>query len=228
VAAERDSWATMSHRWNLGLPGTEAANFGSTVDLGYAMPPELHQHLMTSLHEVFPKTREDSFLSQRLSNAYIDARGFYLYADSWENSRAKSFRKGTLEALENLRWTGLLHPPVLPPDMDFENKDHRLWIDPCGLGEWTQDSLWDLWNQAKTEFFRVLEPLFLLWEKNEVPPKFQGLGPLIGNSDLRNTWADEHLCPLKESSPFKLREILEILDHGVIPSSWTRAVRRKS
>ncbi|NCN04186.1 MAG: zinc dependent phospholipase C family protein [Spirochaetales bacterium] len=228
LVAERDSWVSMTKLWSLGVPGSAEANFGSLTDLGPSIPAELHGFLLTSLQEVFPKNREDSLLSQRLSNAYKDARGFYLYADSWEISRARDFQKGDLRALDDLRWTGLLHPPVLPSNTDFENKNGQSWIDPCGFGEWTQDSLWDLWGQAKKEFFRILEPLFQLWERGELPEQFPGLGTLIGNSDLRNTRNDGHLCTLKDSRPLKLREILEILDQGEIPSSWTRVVRRKS
>ena len=222
-AVSRPGYSGLQDQFGLGIPGSTGANFGKFFDLSSALPQDLESILHSALTAVYPKTQKDPLLRQRLRNAYGDSRGFYLYCDQDEQERARSFARDQLSERGSIRWTALLHPPCLPEE-DFLNLQRQSWHDPCGLGEELGDSVWDLWDRAAAEFAEIAGKVIDLVRGKSPGPEFSGLAPLIGDSDLRNTYEDVHLCSLELSRPRDLRSVIEVLDSGSIPPNWRRLV----
>jgi hypothetical protein len=85
-------------------------------------------------------------------------------------------------------------------------------------------SLPELWDRAVDHGAEIIGIVLDLWEHRKVPKGFDGLAPLIGDSDLRNTFSDIHLCTLTESDPLPLRSVLQTLSSGSIPDDWQSLV----
>lgn len=210
------------HRIFPGLtpPGGPESRFAQVCDLGDDLPEALESLFISALHRVYPKTREDEVLPQRIRNAYRDTMGFYRFCDQAERDRWAQWKAGALEPISSLRWVGLLHPLALPRELDVLNEQGRQWVDPCGIGEDKTVGLGGLWNTAVSQGVRIFTDILNLWEHHDSPEDFIGLAPLIGDSDLRNTFREVHLCTLTESNPLPFHEVLQVLATGPIPDDW--------
>ena len=215
-------WKQLQTIWGLIAPGSQM-NFNHSIDLGTTIPPILLDHLQQALLSTYPKLAKDSLLSQRIQNSYLDTLGFYRYCDWWiQNQANQSTADSSSLNHDSVRWLSLVHPQALPSDQDFLNLKHEIWIDPCGLGEETSQDLWALYDLAMDRLTSIYEQLLDLWEQGIVASDFPGIAPLIGDSDLRNTYEDVMLCKLTVAKPKHIRRILEQLATGIIPDHWNR------
>ncbi len=215
----------LNQKWMTDLvltpPGSRAQNFAEYFTIAPHDRDVLVPFLTQSIFKTYEKTQTDTKMSQRITHALADSSGFYQYCDKAVSKRVDQIIENTPAPIQNLKWTGLLHPTFLPSDMDFLNTSHQTWQDPCGFGEWIQSSVLDLWNQALRESCSIIAWITTQWNTKNTD-WLGGVSQIIGNSDLRNTRPSDKLCTLEYCEPKDLFQVLKVLDEGTIPPDWVR------
>ncbi len=186
-------------------------SFGDSFDAGEVIPEGIRDMLIFSLSRSYQRMAGDGKLKSRIENAYLDSRGFYHYCEQPRSPQIP------------IRWAALLHPPMLPPDVDFTNIGGKQWCDPCDEGLNYSDSLYDLYDLALKQAVAVCMPLTEILKGGDPPENYPGLPSELGDHGLRNNVPGEDAdlpCALTHCDALPLREILEIVASGEYPAHW--------
>jgi len=182
-------------------------DFYNTVFFGDALPGWLKQLLRDSLLETYPVLQESRNLGIRFENAYTDAMGFYRWIDKVTPEFLRSALKHEKEYPHGRRWLALIHPPFpLPEEIDFMNREHRQWFNPCDKTITDTASGYQLYEDALYEGRKVVEAAVYVLSRTTPPEELESV---IGNENLSDEF--EGSCRKQFCDPLPLTDVLDFL-----------------
>jgi hypothetical protein len=187
-------------------------NFFGRVLCGEAPPVQIIETEIDALKHVSRRARNDENLSERLTNAYVDAMGYYRYSNLVTPARLHEGLRREKDGEIGRRWLAILHPFALPATADYLNDRHAPWTDPCDRNLVYAASFWDLFASAFEECTAVLKSVADAWNA-ELPlyGSSESLESVIGNSGLSDNTDRPAPGRKRHSSPLPLPELLTYL-----------------
>jgi hypothetical protein len=194
-------------------------DFASKFDLGENFPNNLKDLFLYGLDKTYKRIAQDDKKSIRLQNAYSDSRGYYHYSQMYLDQYQAHLMGTQVSDLED-RWLALLHPLALDPSLDYANNKKITWSDPCFDEETRSMSLIELYDQAKLAVKSIYKEIIGLSLGIDPGPEFNGIAPLVGNSDLRTNIPQSEPCSMQYSQPLPLQKLIHRLSEGTVDKDW--------
>jgi hypothetical protein len=177
--------------------------FFPLVRCGKTLPYQIVKTIVKGLNATYPSMSYKSRDRKRVDNAYHDAMFFYkltnhrnpaLYSLAIKKDGRDNFRK---------RRIALLHPPEIPPGLDFLNKAHAAWCHPCDNTDESSAGFMDLYAQALVDAKGIVSAV---WDAIAGAAPLEKLAAKVGEQSLDT--GREHCVP-RYSNPLPLSEIME-------------------
>jgi len=162
-----------------------------------------------SLRMIYPsQTEKDSFLAERIRNAFADALYFYFLTNPAMTSlkRPPGQLSKFVDERTDRRSVALLYPEDFARSVDYLNLGGCEWLHPCACGGSSRAGFLDLWEAAASETRAILTRLIGIFSGSAAP---SGLGELIGNGGLSLSGPDGAACAPSRLAPLPLDEILD-------------------
>jgi hypothetical protein len=162
---------------------------------------------------------DDPKLGQRVRNAYLDSIGYYKHCNQLRLDDLTDTAARSPDQLR--RWLTLIHPPILPRDIDFLNEGRRRWCLPCDEKDVRQSTAWELYRAAVREAESTITALAAMagdFSARTVESQaVDAIAESVGNSDLSST--REARCVRKYSDPLPLHRVVDEIMDRISPGS---------
>lgn len=167
--------------------------------------------LSAGLKAVYPSARRDAQLPRRIESAYRDTMGYYEFTDHVDVAYLRQALEHESRPEVSTRWLSIVHPPIIPRDLDVMNEAHRDWTHPCSSREHHQESFWELFDRARAQMAQVASVMHSAWEVNvdraTVESNAQTIEQAVGNANLSDGRRTERPCRKQYSNPLPLPEL---------------------
>lgn len=190
---------------------TTPLEFGFFDQIRGAKLEPITELLSAGLKAVYPSARRDTSLAERINSAYLDTMGYYEFTDHVDVAYLRQALERESRPEVSTRWLSIVHPPIIPRDLDVMNEAHRDWTHPCSSREHHQESFWELFERARAQMAQIASVMHSAWEVNvdraTVESNAQTIEQAVGNANLSDGRPTERPCHKQYSSPLPLPEL---------------------
>jgi hypothetical protein len=178
-------------------------------------PRGLRELLADALRRTFPeRAGQDGKLLRRIDNALRDCAGFYRHTDPGKTSflrpagtlpEQSAYQRRLLEEMP----LAILYPEALPQNIDYLNRERRIWYYPRMEGGRNTRSFPEIYAQALEAALEIFGPLAMEYSEKGFLAGTEKIACCIGNGGLSIQDRDGKPCPATCSEPLPLEWVLE-------------------
>ncbi len=167
----------------------EEFDFASKVEVDPGEARGVFGSVREALVSSTRRGENDSDLSRRIRNAYLDAVDYYHAINTVDRRRARMELEFSDEELPF--WLGIYHPICLPRDIDFGNRNRSPWRHPCSGEFYSTESVDDMYARGLGIAEQLVRRVREAWEGSrrcfDEPPLGRGSRTEAENSSETDT-----------------------------------------
>ncbi len=227
----------------------DAFDFASRIEVDPGEARGLFGSVRQALVAATRRAGDDSDLSRRIRNAYLDAVDYYHAINTVDRRRARMELELSDEELPF--WLGVYHPIRLPEDIDFGNRARTPWRNPCSGQICSSESIDDMFERGLEVAAGLAERLGEAWhgarkcleddesastgeketgDSARTPPDASDpetpLERLIGNGDLSDERLEGEPCRRTTFSVLDFQRALREIRSEILATPYGRDRRR--
>jgi hypothetical protein len=162
----------------------------------------------------FDRAANDTKLTTRLQNAWLDAVGYYRFTDNV----TPAYLTEALQREENSEvrrtWLSIIHPPNVPTDLDVLNLGHAEWTHPCSSRRRSTASVLEMYRAAVDESISIVKEVVAVWNGALSAGEYtaeaaMAIAETVGDYNLSDGRPRKRPCRPRHMDPFPLAELQE-------------------